>query len=117
MDKFTARIVGIVAKGKQKGRELGFPTANLVLLDSALKSGVYAGKAIFDGGEYVAAIFVPDLGNLLEAHILDFQGDLYGKEIEVAVGRKIREALRFKSEKELVSQISKDLLQIRSAKI
>lgn len=111
------KIVGIVVKGKQKGRELGFPTANLVLFDSAIQSGVYAGKVNFDGGEYVAAIFVSEACDLLEAHILDFQGDLYGKEIEVTVGQKIREVIKFESEKELVNQISKDLLQIRNVKM
>lgn len=117
MDNRIARIAGVVVKGKQKGRELGFPTANLALFDSAIKSGVYAGKVSFDDREYSVAIFVPELGDLLEVHILDFQGDLYGKKIEVAVGQKIRKVMRFESEQELVKQISKDLLQVRDFKM
>lgn len=110
------KISGVIIKGKQKGRALGFPTANLALDDPAIGSGVYVGKARFDGGEYVAAIFVPDSGDVLEAHLLDFDGDLYGKEIGVEVGQKIREVVRFESEKQLIDQVLKDLLLIRKAK-
>ncbi|MDO8241101.1 MAG: riboflavin kinase [Candidatus Moranbacteria bacterium] len=110
------KISGIVVKGKQKGRKLGFPTANLALNNSTIQSGVYVGKANFAGGKYTAAIFVPDSGDLLEAHILDFQGDLYGQEIEIEIGQKIREVMKFENKAGLIKQISKDLLQIRKAK-
>jgi riboflavin kinase/FMN adenylyltransferase len=117
MTNIITKISGVVIKGKQKGRQIGFPTANISLTECKFESGVYVGKTVLDGKEYTAAIFVPDSGDLLEAHILDFEGDLYGEEMEIEIGQKIREVVRFESEKDLISQILKDLFQIRKSKI
>jgi riboflavin kinase / FMN adenylyltransferase len=104
------KIKGLVIKGKNKGKKLGFPTANLALeADFEAKSGVYAGRVCFDGKSYKSAIFIGKEGNILEAHILDFSGDLYGKEIEVEIGKKIREVKKFNSDKELQEQIREDI--------
>jgi riboflavin kinase/FMN adenylyltransferase len=103
---------GIVIKGKQKGKELGFPTVNIELEDD-LASGVYGGKVNVDGRRYRAAIFCGTDRKILEAHILDFSGDLYGQEIEIEVGKKIREVMRFENEEELKNQIIKDIEQIK----
>lgn len=109
------KISGIVIKGRQKGKELGFPTANVVLRDEiGIEDGIYAGKVIFEKKEYKAAIFVKD--NMLEAHILDFDGDLYGKEIEVEIGKKIREVIKFDNEEQLKKQIAKDIELIRCSR-
>lgn len=108
------KIKGVVIKGKQKGKGLGFPTANLVLgKESRAKSGIYGGKVCLNGREYKAAIFVGE-GDILEAHVLGFSGSLYGEEIEVEIGRKVRDIKRFKNDEELKKQIRQDILLIQN---
>lgn len=102
------RIRGIVIKGKDKGRALGFPTAN-IKIGGECESGVYGGFVFINEKKYKAAIFIGQDKKILEAHILNFSGDLYGEEIEVEAGEKIREAMSFKSEEELKKQIERDL--------
>src|SRR5690606_15677908 len=81
-------VAGIVASGDQRGRQLGFPTANIPLgADDQLADGVYAGWYLRpDGARHPAAVSVGrrasfyDAGvRLLEAHLIDFDGDLYGE--------------------------------------
>ena len=105
------RIKGVVIEGNKKGRQHGFPTVNIKIKEK-LESAVYKGEIELDGKTHKAAIFInPD--GLLEAHILDFSGDLYGKEIEISVGGKIREVRKFSSREELIEQIRKDVELIR----
>ncbi|MDO9231063.1 MAG: riboflavin kinase [bacterium] len=112
MEKHQLKIVGKVIRGQENGRKLGFPTANLNF-SGKLEAGVYAGNVEFDGKKYKAAIVYFPGKSLLEAHILDFLGDLYAKEIEVEIIEKIREIIEFKNSEELISQIKKDLEIIR----
>ncbi|MDD5464254.1 MAG: riboflavin kinase [Candidatus Moranbacteria bacterium] len=107
------KILGIVIEGKKFGRKLGFPTVNIELKES-LEGGVYAGFVALEGMKYVAAIFIFPDKPLLEAHVLDFSGDLYGKNIEVEIGKKIRDSIKFNSEKDLVEQIKLDIQIIRN---
>lgn len=109
------RIKGTVIKGKQLGRELGFPTANLAI-EGKLSSGVYAGEIISGNQKHKAAIFIPKEGNLIEAHIFDFKSDIYGEIIEVLIGKKIREVKKFQNNTELKEQIKKDLEIIKGIK-
>jgi FAD synthase len=130
----SIKISGKVVEGKRKGRELGFPTANIELKDKA-ESGVYAGKVItrelntrecranekrigannkLGANEYKAGIFVSPDGKLLEAHLVGFSEDLYGKEIEVELVKKIRDVMKFESDEELKDQIKKDIESICS---
>lgn len=95
-------------KGKEIGRKLGFPTANIILPEK-MASGIYGGTAYSDGKSYKSAIFVDKSGMLLEAHLLNFSGDLYGKKIEVEVSKKIREVMNFENSSELTGQIKKDI--------
>jgi riboflavin kinase/FMN adenylyltransferase len=106
------KIKGTVIRGKMKGRNLGFPTANIIYADD-LPSGVYTGKVYVRGNGYKAAIFYGDDKKILEAHLLDFSGDLYDQEIEIEVGKKIREVKKFDTEDELKKQIAKDIEQIK----
>jgi len=99
---------GKVVHGQEEGRKLGFPTANIEFAGE-IEEGVYAGWAIVDGKKYKAGIVYRKGTNILEAHILDFSGDLYGKKIELEVGKKIREIIRFKNNEELIVQIKKDI--------
>lgn len=115
-------IRGAVQTGDRRGRELGFPTANLVS-DSRTcipADGVYAGWALVDGVRYGAAInagkrptFGRDLQMLIEAHILDFEGDIYGEEIEVGFHAHVRGEYRFSGPDELTEQIKQDVAEAR----
>ena len=117
---FTIR--GRVVYGQQLGRELGFPTANVQLNRySAPLSGVYAVLVTIDGVVYQGAANVglrPTVGDLLkpilEVHLLDFSGDLYGQRIEVEFVTKIRDEEKFTSLEKLVEGIQRDVKQIRA---
>lgn len=107
-----SKLKGIVIEGKKLGRKLGFPTAN-IKLNHKLESGVYAGLVQLGGKNHNSAIFVWPDKLLLEAHILDFEGDIYGQEIIVKIDTKIRDVVKFSSQAELIKQIQKDLEVIR----
>jgi riboflavin kinase/FMN adenylyltransferase len=118
-------VEGTVVSGDHRGRELGFPTAN-VLTDEAKPSpdeGVYAGYVTReDGSVYVSAIsighrptFYDENGIfLVEAHLLDFDGDLYGERLRVEITQRVREQRKFDSVDELVDQIRRDVADVRS---
>ena len=112
----THILSGIVTEGKQLGRKLGFPTANLPLPEGVLipKRGVYATKVTVDGKTYAAVTnigtrpTVNGQGVNAECHLLDFDGDLYGKEITVAFYAFLRPEQKFDSLEELKAQIAAD---------
>ncbi len=101
--KYMADILlkqsGIVEKGQELGKPIGFPTANIPFQDEAF-SGTYAGMAVVDGTEYIAAVYANQRRRLLESHLLDFSGDLYGKEMTVTLYEKIAESKGFESDAE-----------------
>lgn len=113
MKKHQLKIVGKVMRGQENGRKLGFPTANLNF-SGKLEAGVYAGNVEFEGKKYKAAIVYFPEKSLLEAHLLDFSGNLYDKEMRVEIGEKIREIVKFKNSEELIRQIRKDLEIIKN---
>lgn len=107
-------LEGTVIKGAQLGRNLGFPTANIVYPAEIVKIpfGVY--KATF--GEYNAVVnwgIKPTFNNLsnpvLEVHILNFTEDLYGENIRIEILKKIRDEKKFSDIEELKLQIEKDI--------
>jgi len=106
-------IKGIVVEGNKKGREHGFPTANISNSEN-LSTGIYAAKVLHDEKTYPAAAYVgtpkPDV---LEVHLLDFVGDLYGKEIEVFIVKKIRDDFHEPDEAKLKAMIENDVREIR----
>ncbi len=110
-------IRGPVARGEQLGAKLGFPTCNIELPHRRIPlHGIYACIAKTPRGEFPAAVSigyrptVTDSGKpVLEAHLLDFEGRLYGETIEVVFRRKIREEEKFASMEELRRQIAADV--------
>jgi riboflavin kinase/FMN adenylyltransferase len=121
-DPFT--ISGEVVHGDERGRELGYPTANLVP-DPAYVTpghGVYAARAVTDDGvAHAAAVsigvrptFVTGRGELIEAFLLDFEGDLYGTELELGFLKRLRGEKRFESVDALVDQMALDVEAARA---
>jgi riboflavin kinase/FMN adenylyltransferase len=115
-------IIGKVVKGVQRGKNLGFPTANLEISDELYpKTGVYAVEVewnheLFAGVANIGLnpTFLPKQtkrkGNVLvEVHILDFGREIYGEEIQVNFKRRIRDEIRFPSPAHLINRIQKDI--------
>ncbi len=112
---------GVVQHGDSRGRGLGFPTANVAPESPVLPpDGVYAVEAILDGRVFggVANLgtrptFGGDAKRLLETHLFDFEGDLYGRELEVAFVSRIRDERKFADAAELRAQIARDAAAAR----
>ena len=114
-------VSGMVKKDRQVGKQLGFPTANIVL-DSqkfSLKNGVYSGIVEVNKTTYKSIINYGarptfDLGEkLVEAHLIDFDGDLYDKKIEVQFLDYMRDIKKFESAEKLVEQLNFDVRMIK----
>jgi len=109
-------IAGVVQRGDQRGRELGYPTANIAMGDyQRPKYGIYAVRVMLDDGSEhpgVASLGVRPMFDppqeLLEAYIFGFEGDLYGRTIEVALHGYIREERRFDGVEALVDAMRED---------
>ncbi|OYW29598.1 MAG: bifunctional riboflavin kinase/FMN adenylyltransferase, partial [Chthoniobacter sp. 12-60-6] len=115
-------VFGTVVEGKKLGRQLGFPTANVEVENEQLPPlGVYAVEARID------TQWLPAVANLgrrptvavdaepsLEVHLLDWSGDLYGKDLEVRFTRHLRNEMKFSGLEELKAQIGRDVLAARS---
>jgi riboflavin kinase/FMN adenylyltransferase len=113
---------GVVVHGDKRGRTLGYPTANLVP-DPRLvvpDHGVYACRAHVGGAEHAAAVnvgvrptFRTGRGLLVEAYLLDFDGDLYGQELGLEFLTRLRGERRFDSAETLIVQMDRDVAQTR----
>ena len=107
-------IKGFVIKGQQLGRKMGFPTANIDAHEKSVENGVYRSKVRIDGKSYRAMTNVglrPSVDGrtrLLEAHLFDFDGDLYGQCIQVELLEKIRDEKKFATIEELRAQLEID---------
>jgi len=115
-------VVGQVLKGDQRGRLLGFPTANVGVSEHHIlpADGVYACKVTLpDGTEHLAVTNVgvrPTFGGLqrtVEAHLLNWSGDLYGQAVRVAFVTRIRGEQKFAGIDELKAQIGRDAARAR----
>ena len=114
-------LTGTVVQGKQLGRTIGIPTANLLLPEGIVcpRFGVYACKAIVDGGEYLAVTNVgvrPTVsgeGVTVEPWLLDFDGDLYGKTLVLHFYSFLRPEKKFDSLDALRREIRKNALETR----
>jgi riboflavin kinase/FMN adenylyltransferase len=115
-------ISGRVVEGDKLGRKFGFPTANIDADNLVLPpNGVYSGRTKMKDLFYRVALNIgwrPTVASAkpqlrVEAHLLDFSGSLYGEELEVEIGEKLRDERRFNSPDDLREQISKDVLEVR----
>lgn len=123
---YSFSIEGVVTEGKQLGRTIGFPTANIVIADDK--------KLIPPFGVYIVEVYMSHLGKTyrgmlnigrrptvdvtnapmsIEVHILDYEGDLYGKTLRVEFVRFLRDECRFASIDDLVEQLSSDREQAK----
>lgn len=113
-------ISGIVAHGNERGRLLGYPTANLELVDAHVAiplGGVYAVRAYVDGGVYGGMANIgknPTFGDVekprLETNIFGFSGDIYGKTLMIEFVQRIRGEVKFAGIDALKEQLAQDKL-------
>lgn len=116
------RLVGTVVQGDQRGRSIGFPTANLEIADDLLipGSGVFAVRAFIDGIDREGVVNIgrrPTFGgteSVVEAHIFDFSGDLYGQQISIDFIERLRSEQKFAGIDELVNAIRLDVAAARN---
>ena len=115
------RLCGRVAHGDKRGRDIGFPTANLKLeRQISPVSGVFAVEMFGLEGEPVQGVAnagrrptVGGLENRLEVHLFDFDRDIYGRHVQVDLLHKVRDEQRFESLDELIAQIGRDAVAAR----
>jgi riboflavin kinase / FMN adenylyltransferase len=114
---------GEVVSGDRRGRELGFPTANLVPDQALIQPGhgIYAARALWDDEVRCAAVnvgvrptFKTDLVVLVEAFLLDWEGDLYGRQLTIEFLARLRGERRFESVEALIEQMHRDVDQART---
>lgn len=118
--RFTAG--GEVVRGDQRGRTIGFPTANLAVWDRQLlpANGVYAAYARLGDERFLAATnigvrpTVSDTKLVVEAHLLDFDRDIYDKELELEFVARIRDEQKFSGLDALKAQIAADVQKVRT---
>lgn len=114
--KFTATV----EKGRQEGRKIGFPTANLQIPSAELeiyKPGIYSGYAFYKDQKYRASIYLGKSETFnesalkLEVFIHDFNQDIYDQSLTVELVNFIRSSTKFKTLENLKIQIAKDILE------
>jgi riboflavin kinase/FMN adenylyltransferase len=119
---------GVIVEGKRRGRTLGFPTANIAPQNEVMPaSGVYAGWTRFvDEGDPPRGSEIPcvtnvgwrptfseDEGFVAEAHLIDFEGEIYGRRIDLSFEQRLRGECKFPSAVALQEQIQKDVVEAR----
>ncbi|MDR1382471.1 MAG: riboflavin biosynthesis protein RibF [Planctomycetaceae bacterium] len=114
------RVTGTVITGEQRGRLLGFPTANLGNVKTVIpKTGLYAATVSHAGTTYAAAVHIgdnPTFGTTplkIECFLIDFHGDLYGQTLHVDFLARLRDVIKFASAEELLVQMHRDIDAIK----
>lgn len=110
-------IKGKVVRGYGRGRELGYPTANIEVCDNKVKpkSGVYCGYAVISGKKYKCVVNIGSRPTFnakdvtIEAHIIGFNRDITGEEMSVFLTKRLRDEKRFKTVCDLMRAIAKDV--------
>lgn len=117
------RVRGTVVHGRAAGKDLGTPTANVTPVKYAAipADGVYAGSVLFDHERFVAGISVgrpptfPSALDYLEAHLVGYEGDLYGTKVVLEFSRRLRDQRAFESEEDLAAAVREDVRQAVAA--
>ncbi len=114
------RIRGMVTHGASRGKQIGFPTANLDAIDTLIPApGVYAGRAFVSDQSHWAAIHIgpnptfQEYTAKVEVHILDFESTIYGQVLEVDFVSRLRGIHEFDSLEKLVQQVNLDVAETR----
>jgi riboflavin kinase/FMN adenylyltransferase len=117
------RLRGLVVRGAGRGSGLGFPTANLDQIEAQIPAdGVYAARVFIDG-QCVAHAAAAHIGpnatfgeqtRAVEVHLIEFQGDLYGRRIELDLLRRLRTTRKFDNVNDLMDQIQDDVDQAKA---
>jgi riboflavin kinase/FMN adenylyltransferase len=107
-----------VVAGDRRGRHLGFPTANIVPSDELVVPGHGVYAAFADGRPAavnvgVRPMFATGRGLLVEAYLIDFEGDLYGRTLRVAFVKRLRGERRFPGVEDLIAQMHRDVDEAR----
>ncbi|MHC6231946.1 riboflavin kinase [Arthrobacter sp. MMS24-T111] len=113
-------IEGTVEHGDQRGRLLGFPTANIPLENEDIEDGVWGAIVLLEPGRRVPAAvsigrrstFYEKGQRLLEAHLLDVNEDLYGRTIHIQLATKIRDQRAFENVQSLMEQLRQDVQKV-----
>lgn len=118
---YTYCLSGSVVRGAERGRTIGFPTANLEGIRTVVpRDGVYAGRAQVGATWYAAGINVgpnptfADQERKVEVHLIDFAGDLYGARVAVEFLDRLRDTVRFASVEQLTAQLRIDIDRARA---
>lgn len=104
---------GIVGRGNERGKRLGFPTANIPLLQQ-IPEGIYLSRVRHDGMTHNALTFIGsaktygETNYQSETHILNFDRDLYGQNLSITLLKKIRDNEAFPNEQALVKKMEED---------
>jgi len=113
-------LYGVVVSGKGNGKRFGFPTANILPDDYIIPAGgVYAGKCVVNGREYIAAINIgnnPTVNNnnkqTIEAHLIGFKKNIIGQNVRLIFIKRIRDEKKFSSLEDLITAIRNDVQHI-----
>lgn len=114
------KIIGTVIHGLGNGKKIGMPTANLNIKDihEDITYGVYASKVLIDDSWYIGVCNVGsrptiDTNKTVEVTILDFNKDIYGKEIEINLVKKLRDIKKFDNLIDVKKQVDKDIIKTK----
>jgi riboflavin kinase/FMN adenylyltransferase len=117
------KVNGTVVEGSKRGRTLGFPTANIEPSEKNKllpQNGVYLVEVILNNQKYFGVLNIglrPTFNNrvepIAEVYLLDFNEDIYGKEISIEFIKRLRDEKKFQSKEELITQIKKDIKEVR----
>ncbi|MFP6614822.1 MAG: bifunctional riboflavin kinase/FAD synthetase [Candidatus Hydrogenedentota bacterium] len=114
-------VAGKVERGRGIGKTIGFPTANVRPYHTAIPAqGVYIAESVIDGKAYPSAVNIgiaPTIRNediTIEAHLLDFDRDINGSEIEVLFHKRVRPEKKFSGKEALIEQIGRDVEAVRA---
>jgi len=105
--KSSSIVKGMVEPGKKQARSLGYPTANITL-SSPEREGVHACQVFLKALKYKGMAYVDLKRHIIEVHLFDYEGDLYGQELEIHFSKFIRHPINFSSLNQVKMQLDQD---------